>query len=142
MNNKKIRIITKGDTVYEIDRVTKKPKRIIHGKSEYFTKLYRDTYEADQDYINEKDDYDEDIEEETPVKISSTRRKDILKNVMGNKKKIVTKADGLNKEIAIDDEEHEQKYINPRYDLKYRKKKSKKSTKRINKKPLKKHRGK
>jgi hypothetical protein len=55
-------------------------------------------YIADNDY----DDYEE------PTRSPSQKRKDILK-LMGNKKKLVTKADGLSKEIPISEDRRKRK---------------------------------
>lgn len=91
---KKTKTVIRGNTVYEIDRYTKQPKHIIHGKDRYF--------QMHGEYDPEAEDYEDD-----PVPSPSKKRMNILK-LMGNKKKLVSKADGLEKEIAIVDEEPEE----------------------------------
>jgi len=118
---KKTRAVIRGNTVYEIDRYTKQPKHIIHGTDRYF-KMQRG---------EDEDEFEEEFEEE-PIRSPSKKRMDILK-LMGNKKKLVSKADGLAKEIAIDDTEHEAPEKREHYN-KYRKtKKSAKPKRKVKK---------
>jgi hypothetical protein len=93
---KHVRITIKNDTVYEIDKRTGRMVRIVHGVSDYF-KMRQ--HEGD-DEVEIEDDYEEYVptEHEKHEKIHS---------LLGNKKKLVTKADGLKKEIPIDETEHE-----------------------------------
>jgi len=69
-----------------------KQRPIIHGVSSWYFKKKPD--EIDEEY----DDNYEESEEST--RSSKEKRKDILK-LMGNKKKLTTKADGLDKDIPI-----------------------------------------
>ena len=104
------RPVIRGNTVYEIDKFSKKPKHIIHGVDEYFKMRHG------EEELNETPDISEPI-------LPDIRRKQLLK-LAGNKRKLVSKADGLDKEISIDETEHESKpdkYI--KYDPKYRKNK-------------------
>jgi hypothetical protein len=100
---KKTRIIIQGDTVYEIDVRSKKPKHIIHGVDKYF-KMRHDEHESEnkgEDETGYSNEYEEEEEEEDkPIRSPNRKREDILK-LMGNKKKLVTKADGLSKEIPV-----------------------------------------
>lgn len=90
----KTRTVVRGDVVYEIDRRTKKPKHIYHGVEKYFKARHEG---------EDIDEYDEDeYYEPEPVRSPRQKHKDLLK-LMGNTKKLVTKADGLDKEISIDD---------------------------------------
>jgi hypothetical protein len=125
----KIRKIISGNTVYEIDKHTKKPKHIMHDVDSYF-KLHPSGKERNSE---------EDEEEIKSVKPISSREKfKKIHDLMGNKGKLVikTEADGLDREIEIDDTDHEatpEKYT--KYDTKYRKSKKGKPSKR---KPVKK----
>ena len=108
---KKIKAVVRGNTVYEISRG--KPRKIIHGVSNYF-KMRQDEKESNMsqdelDFLAEMEEAEREEEEERKTRSlsPSERRKQILKTVMGNKKRLVSKADGLNKEIAIDDTEFE-----------------------------------
>lgn len=117
---KKTRAIIRGNTVYEIDRYTKQPKHIIHGTDRYFKMR---NGEDEEEY----EEYDDD-----PVPSPAKKRMNILK-LMGNKKKLVSKADGLAKEIAIVDIEPEEEEKKEHYN-KYRKlKKSSKPKRKIKK---------
>jgi hypothetical protein len=93
---KKTKTVIRGNTVYEIDKYTKQPKHIIHGKDRYF-QMRHGEYEPDEEY---------EVEEE-PTRSPAKKHMDLLK-LMGNKKKLVSKADGLAKEIAIVDIEPEE----------------------------------
>lgn len=115
---KKTRTKVIGNTVYEIDRYTKQPKHIIHGADRYF-KMRRGE--------DEDEEFEEEFEEE-PIRSPSKKRMDILK-LMGNKRKLVSKADGLAKEIAIVDTEPEEHEKKEHYN-KYRKKKKSAKPKR------------
>jgi hypothetical protein len=136
---KKVRTVIRGNTVYEIDKFSKKPKHIMHNVDAYF-KLR-----------NTDDDEDDDSEREIPIEPKSISSHDRFKNIkklaIGNSGKlpiIKNEADGLDKEIIIDETEHDTKpnknirtdakYIG--YDSKYRK--SKKSSKLKRKKIVKK----
>lgn len=126
--DKKLRTVVSGNTVYEIDRRTKKPKHIMHDVDTYF-KLHPS---------NKNENLEERIEEQEIRPISQHERFKKIHDLAGNKGKFIIKkeADGLNKEIIIDETEHESKPDKySKYDTKYRKsKKSSKSKRKIIKK--------
>jgi hypothetical protein len=90
---RKNKIVIRNNTVYEMGK-SGKPKHIIHGVSNYFK--MRNGEEPYDEYIENNDDDDH------PHGITNIRRMEILK-VMGNKKKLVSKADGLDREIPVDE---------------------------------------
>lgn len=116
---KKTRITIRGDTVYEMDPFSKKPRHIIHGVEKYF-KGKRDDGEEGED---EEEFYEEEEEERTSP---STRRMQLLK-LAGNKKKLVSKSDGLKKDIGIDESNGNREVLDRYKGIIDRKKKSKKS---------------
>jgi hypothetical protein len=124
-------IVIKGDTVYEMNVFSGRPRRIVHGVSNYFKRIIEEgesEEEQEFNYHNRLNSEDDDEISMTHYTSPNERRKQLLK-LIGNKKKLVEKADGLDKEIAIDETEHEiikKKAINDRY----RKKKSSKKPKR------------
>jgi hypothetical protein len=126
----KTRPIIKGNTVYEINIATGRPRRIIHGIDKYFRMVAEEESKRKPYEEQELEYYEEINEEPEEERISpSERRKQLLK-LVGNKKKLVQKADGLDREIPIEETEHEiiikKKPINSRY----RKKKVSKKPKR------------
>ena len=142
---KKLKTVIRGNTVYEIDKFSKKPKHIMHDVDTYFKLRHTDNDE------NEEEDSNREIPEKEPKSISPHDRfKSIKKLAIGNSGKpaiIKQEADGLDKDIIIDETERdtkpdkhirtEAKYIS--YDSKYRKsKKSKKVLKLKRKKIVKK----
>jgi hypothetical protein len=121
MMGKKLKTVIRGNTVYEIDKFSKKPKHIMHDVDTYFKLRKTD---------NEEENEEREIpEREEPKQISShSRFKSIQNLAIGNSKKstIIKEADGLNKDIIIDETEHEpnpEKYAYIKYDTKYRKSK-------------------
>jgi hypothetical protein len=114
---KKIRVVIKGDTVYELNKFTGKPIRIVRGVKKYF--------ERRNEERGESDDEIEFIPEPERRPSPGERRKQLLA-LAGNKKKLVSKADGLNREIPVDETEHEPEPEKERF-TKYRKKRVKKS---------------
>ena len=117
---KKLRTVIRGNTVYEIDKFSKKPKHITHDVDGFFK--VRNT-ERDDDEDSDR----ETPEREEPRQISPHERFKNIKNLaIGNSGKsvIIKEADGLNKDISIDETEHELKPIKyMKYDIKYRKSK-------------------
>lgn len=113
----KPKVIIKGNTVYELNNVTHTPRRIIHGVDKYF-KLQHER-EDDNAEDQEEFDYHNDLYEPDEPVPADVRHKQIA-NLIGNKKKLVSKADGLNKEIPIDESgndplPYKMKPINNRY---------------------------
>jgi hypothetical protein len=129
---KKVKTVIRGNTVYEIDKFSKKPKHIMHDVDTYFKLRNTDENDNEEERIPER---------EEPKQISShTRFKNIQNLAIGNSKKttIIKEADGLDKDIIIDETEHKanpEKYAYTKYDTKYRKSKKGKPSKR---KPVKK----
>lgn len=124
---KKIRVVIKGDTVYELNKFTGKPIRIVRGVKKYFERRNEERGETEEE---------EEVEfvPEPERHLSPGERRKQIFALAGNKKKLVSKADGLDKEIPIDETEHEPEPKTDRF-TKYRKKKLVKSKKR---KPVKK----
>jgi hypothetical protein len=134
---KKLKTVIRGNVVYEIDKFSKKPKHITHDVDGFFK--VRNTERKEE----EGEDSDKEIpEREEPKQISPHERFKSIKNLaIGNSGKpiIIKKADGLDRDISIDDTEHEsrpEKYAYTKYDTKYRK--SKKLSKIKRKKTVKK----
>jgi hypothetical protein len=143
------RIVVKGDTVYELSRNSNTPRRVFHGKEDYFRMREKERIsrlpEEEQELL-----YHEELEGEVDSDIITpqlsphdkmNKIRALAKGVLGNQRKlaIIEKADGLNKDIAIDETPHDQekkKQINDRY----RKKKiiKTKSKRKIVKKVIKK----
>jgi len=97
---KKTRPVIRGDTVYEINRRTGKPEHIVRGVGKYFTRKHNP--DADEEEIEEL------IEEEPERHISlHEKHEKIYGLIPKNKRKFISKADGLKKEIAIVDIEEE-----------------------------------
>jgi hypothetical protein len=126
----KTKPVVKGKTVYEINKFTGKPTRIVYGVDKYFR--MRGGEEDERNHLSEEEqelNYQERIENSANnLRTTSAheRREEIL-SLVGNKKKrvLTSKADGLDKEIAIDDTEHEPVKKRDPYN-RYRKKKSQK----------------
>jgi hypothetical protein len=122
------RVVVKGDTVYELSRNSNTPRRVFHGKEDYFRMREKERIsrlpEEEQELL-----YHEELEGEVDSDIITppisqhekmNKIRALAKGVLGNQRKlaIVEKADGLNKDIAIDETPHNQekkKQINDRY---------------------------
>lgn len=126
----KTRAIIKGNTVYEVNIATGRPRRIIHGVDKYF-KMVADEESKKKPYEEQELEYYEELNEEPeePRMSPNERRKQLLK-LVGNKKKLVQKADGLEREIPVDEEEHEIIIKKRPINTRYRKKKVSKKPKR------------
>jgi hypothetical protein len=98
-----IKIIKRGNTIYEIDKYTNKPRHIIRGADKYFRKKHGDEEEHEEEY--EEEEYEE------PERPSPNTRRMQLLNLAGNKKKLVTKSDGLKKDIGIDESEKDKEVL-------------------------------
>jgi hypothetical protein len=123
----RIRII--GNTVYEINRRTKKIEGVFHGADKYFAS------HRNEDAEEEFEEEFEEEESQIPAHIKRKRLQALAQGMIGNKRKlaITTKADGLDREIAIDDTEREPEEAKKKL---FRKKKSIKS--KSKRKPVKK----
>ena len=127
----KTKPVVKGKTVYEINKFTGKPTRIVYGVDKYFR--MRGGEEDERNHLSEEEqelNYQERLENsDNWVNTSSAheRREEIL-SLIGNKKKRVlkSKADGLDKEIAIIETEPEPVKKKDIYN-RYRKRKSPKT---------------
>lgn len=119
----KIRPVRSGNTIYEIDRYTHKPKHIIHGVDKYFKMRAEEEAKRKSEDEQELEYYEEIYDDEPESFISPSERRKQLLALVGNKKKrvITNKADGLSKEIAIDETEYEP---SKKKDVLYRKKKA------------------
>lgn len=126
----KTRAIIKGNTVYEVNIATGRPRRIIHGVDRYYKMLADAESKRRPDEEQELEYYEALNEEPEEERISPGERRKQLLKLMGNKKKLVQKADGLDREIPVEETEHEiierKRPINTRY----RKKKISKKPKR------------
>jgi hypothetical protein len=127
--SKKTKPIIKGKTVYEINKFTGQPTRIVYGVGKYFRT--RGEEEDKQNKLSEEEqelNYRERLENSDDWKspTSAHERHEQIASLMGNKKKRVSKADGLDKEIAIDETEHEPVKKKDLYN-RYRKQKSPKT---------------
>jgi hypothetical protein len=106
----KTKTVVKGKTVYEINKFTGKPTRIVYGIDKYNERRANDDdrrKSAEEQELN----YHERLENSDTWENTSSaheRREEIL-SLIGNKKKRVlkSKADGFDKEIAIIDTEPE-----------------------------------
>lgn len=90
---RKVKSYVSGNTVYEIDQRTKKPRHIIHGVDSYFRSKHGD---------EESDWYEEEEEENSEPKVMTEERRQEILKIMGKKKKFTSKASGP-KDIAIED---------------------------------------
>lgn len=120
----KLKPMIRGNTVYEVNPYSGKMRHITHGVDTYFRKkAAEENAEEAEELAYHNDMFDEEEEEEQVP--SNIRRMQLLK-LAGNKKKLVAKADGLKKEIAFDESEHEPPKKRTMYN-RFRKKKSTKS---------------
>lgn len=143
------RIVIKGDTVYELSRNSNTPRRVFHGAEDYFRMREKERVarlpEEEQELLYHEELEGEEESEIITPQISQHEKMNkiraLAKGMLGNQRELVItkKADGLNKNIAIDETPHEhekKKQINDRY----RKKKNTKtkSKRKVVKKAIKK----